>query len=950
MRVCLTDVYRQKISLAHIDLFTRSARYYQLLRSERGRFTFLAFNDPLFPQARLFDPTVQTQSGDSGSLLSHVEKSTENMLVIGDGGMGKTTSLLKIWETELERKKRLPIYVPLNEYNGNVQENFIERYIRDNYQLDINKISCSFLLLLDGFNEVSVTPHKIIQEIKELSSRMPEQFQIILTSRTDFDATHHLNNFQIFHLEPLSDDIIDAFIRKLNLKKADVSYVVLGTPMMLTLFAQNCSIQEKIKHQLDVLTFKPSRANGELIYNFLLCQIAKLIIDGKFDDIFSTYIALFMVAPFIAHSMESKGSFVLRKDELPPLIKKYFEENDTDLIATRLARSLALVITRFKIHYDRQIPTVESILVNQLHFLVEDNRHYAFQHQHFRDFFSALHISNQLEDAFAQDEFELPQEISSRALPIYIRQMLGDYYSDYQNADSAAHPTPLHTLLAQMRGKTQTETGLALNNIIETWKVSRRGHIIGEDLSKLDFTKVPMNGLFFSNAKGATSFAGSVFSEASLLPQGHSGDVNSAVYSPDGRRILSASDDGSIKEWDCESGKCLWTSPPYSGIYILGCDMTGCIFASAGLEEAARGFGGKLFRTSLIGIAANQLRHHESIQLSIKPKEQVLILTGLNGSGKTSLLNGISQSITRLLTPPETISEKLANVQLRFYGAQEKGFYQTLRAEVESGQYIFIHLNTTHLLDDKKTGFWEYLDKIQATINQAMLDGKKEQAEILKDWLGYTENMLKEILSDKTTELRFNSGTLEMELWQGKKRHGRNALPHGYSAAIDILSHLLNKWNRTDIRPDRMYGLMLIDELESHLHVRMQKCILPCLMKFFPNVQFIVTTHSPFILNSVKNALVYDMDDLQEISCHNEDYGFQGWTVDEILEKILEVNSSTSAGMLDELKKYDEAFDNNDEAAARKAYAVLDKMLSADNPLRKMLRIQMTQFGGVEDD
>lgn len=55
-------------------------------------------------------------------------------------------------------------------------------------------------------------------------------------------------------------------------------------------------------------------------------------------------------------------------------------------------------------------------------------------------------------------------------------------------------------------------------------------------------------------------------------------------------------------------------------------------------------------------------------------------------------------------------------------------------------------------------------------------------------------------------------------------------------------------------------GLVLIDEIESHLHVELQKKIVPILMKLFPNIQFILTTHSPFILNSTPNAVVYDLE------------------------------------------------------------------------------------------
>ena len=55
-------------------------------------------------------------------------------------------------------------------------------------------------------------------------------------------------------------------------------------------------------------------------------------------------------------------------------------------------------------------------------------------------------------------------------------------------------------------------------------------------------------------------------------------------------------------------------------------------------------------------------------------------------------------------------------------------------------------------------------------------------------------------------------------------------------------------------------GLIVIDEPELHLHVALQKTFMPTLLKFFPGIQFVVATHSPVILNSLDNAVVYDLE------------------------------------------------------------------------------------------
>ena len=75
-------------------------------------------------------------------------------------------------------------------------------------------------------------------------------------------------------------------------------------------------------------------------------------------------------------------------------------------------------------------------------------------------------------------------------------------------------------------------------------------------------------------------------------------------------------------------------------------------------------------------------------------------------------------------------------------------------------------------------------------------------------------------------------------------------------------------------------GIVLIDELETHLHIELQKKILPFLAEFFPRLQFIVTTHSPYILNSISNAKAYDLErnvELDNLSVFSSDDLAEGY-------------------------------------------------------------------------
>ena len=65
----------------------------------------------------------------------------------------------------------------------------------------------------------------------------------------------------------------------------------------------------------------------------------------------------------------------------------------------------------------------------------------------------------------------------------------------------------------------------------------------------------------------------------------------------------------------------------------------------------------------------------------------------------------------------------------------------------------------------------------------------------------------------------------------------------------------LNSINIADYK--KIKGILLIDEAENHLHPKWQKVFLKNIIELFPNLQIIVTTHSPFIVSSIKHSRIY---------------------------------------------------------------------------------------------
>lgn len=74
-------------------------------------------------------------------------------------------------------------------------------------------------------------------------------------------------------------------------------------------------------------------------------------------------------------------------------------------------------------------------------------------------------------------------------------------------------------------------------------------------------------------------------------------------------------------------------------------------------------------------------------------------------------------------------------------------------------------------------------------------------------------------------------------------------LSSGESSLLCLFGELLRQAdnNQNNVQLHDITGIVLIDEVDKHLHIKLQKEVLPVLFKLFPNVQFIVSSHSPFL-------------------------------------------------------------------------------------------------------
>ncbi len=323
-------------------------------------------------------------------------------------------------------------------------------------------------------------------------------------------------------------------------------------------------------------------------------------------------------------------------------------------------------------------------------------------------------------------------------------------------------------------------------------------------------------------------------------------------------------------------------------------------------------------RLFVSSIRIDKVRHLNSLRIEISEDEMKhLIITGKNGSGKTSLLDALAVflgSITesnrltslvnvldqdkRFLTysnddknaseiqktkeriadakqriksltggvmlsmtdTPDTVYKrfKQGNFVVAYYKA-DRAFRAQLPEHVEK-----VLLKNDYTINETPGDeFIKYLLDMKMTQALAASNGKTEKAERIALWFENFEGLMKRVFEDDSVKLEFDEDTFKFNiLMNGKEPFDFNTLSSGYAAIFDIVIDLIIRMEKqtSGVFDFSVPGVVLIDEIETHLHLALQRNILGFLTGIFPNVQFIVSTHSPFIVNSIENAVIYDLE------------------------------------------------------------------------------------------
>ena len=386
-------------------------------------------------------------------------------------------------------------------------------------------------------------------------------------------------------------------------------------------------------------------------------------------------------------------------------------------------------------------------------------------------------------------------------------------------------------------------------------------------------------------------------------------------------------------------------------------------------------------------IDIEKLYHLSDIKIKLDSnKRQHLLLTGKNGSGKTSLLleiekflraindeklsqvfdqypTWINEAKKKVLSASSDSEKYAADKDLKqclgFLKKYSDGVqinlnqYEGLEMMYHNGKFITayfpserkaqfmrpngvenITLENTYGIDESAGDILlKYMVHLKTQQAYARNEGDQTTANQIQKWFDRFDSALQILLDEESIHIEYDYKKYNFKIRQnGREPFSFNELSDGYSSVIYIVSDLILRMDKNWLLEDKIseydyQGIVLIDELETHLHIELQKKIFPFLTKFFPRIQFIVTTQSPYILNSISNAKAYDLERQVELD------NLSGFSSDDLAEGYFEADAYSDE-LKNSLNRYEELCLRNDltedERAERAEIRIKFKNISTE--------------------
>lgn len=214
-------------------------------------------------------------------------------------------------------------------------------------------------------------------------------------------------------------------------------------------------------------------------------------------------------------------------------------------------------------------------------------------------------------------------------------------------------------------------------------------------------------------------------------------------------------------------------------------------------------------------------------------------------------------------------SSKLSLYNFKFLALAHSGYRQIENERVQAN-YLPKDFNP---LSQSLEFIKDYRKEGEITINQLVAnsisnralskeDGSIEEAKKYETVINSIETFIKDV-TDYEVKFVLKRSPNELKLRMHGEELDFDVLPDGLRSLISWIADLLGrvdllKWQ--DNLPITEKNLIIfLDEIEVHLHPAWQRKVLPVVQKLFKNAQIFVSTHSPFVVNSVDDAWVYKL-------------------------------------------------------------------------------------------
>lgn len=193
-------------------------------------------------------------------------------------------------------------------------------------------------------------------------------------------------------------------------------------------------------------------------------------------------------------------------------------------------------------------------------------------------------------------------------------------------------------------------------------------------------------------------------------------------------------------------------------------------------------------------------------------------------------------------------------------------------------------------------------------------------------------------------DIRHNEGKVYFKFVDGRESEA-TLLSDGYRRLVNIVMDiafrcaLLNKSMFGDQCYKHTHGIVIIDEIDEHLHPALQVRVLKALQDTFPKIQFIVSTHAPLVMSSVEPRkdengndinVVYKLEYIDGEYTHKE-LNIYGMDASTIIETYMG-QPSRDLKVNNDIKSILGLIDKGDIQTARKSLEELEKNIASGDP------------------